>query len=83
MFLFTGKRGKEVSNDLRKIPLETFQPILDKGWEGCHQLMATRKKTWVRKQPTRRNHVRYGKENYTFLTRESHLNQWLSNVFVL
>lgn len=73
MFLFIGKKGKEVSHALKKISLETFHPILDKDWEGCHQLMARRRKIWIRKQLTRRNHVRYGKDfsSYKFLTRES------------
>lgn len=71
---FHWQRGKEVSHALKKIPLETFQPILDKDWEGCHQLMARRRKLWIRKQLTRRNHLSYGKDfplNYKFSTRGS------------
>lgn len=55
----------------KKIPLETFQPILDKDWEGCHQLMARRRKIWIRRLLTKRNYVRYFPLNYRFSTRES------------
>lgn len=34
----------------KKIPLDTFHLILDKDWEGCHELMARRRKNVAEKQ---------------------------------
>lgn len=66
----------------KKIAPETFQPLLDKDWDGCHQLMARRRKIWITKQLTKSNHAGYGRFPIKLQTfNKSHLNQWLSNVF--
>lgn len=57
----------------KKIAPETFQPLLDKDWDGCHQLMARRRKIWIRKQLTKRNQMDMGAFplNYRLSIRES------------